>query len=118
MNLFKIVVSILITTVLTACGNSSKEDALVVGTSADNPPYEFMEKDKIVGFDIDLIEAIAQELGKEIVVKNMEFSALVPALTSNHIDLAIAGISANEVRGEAVDFSDTYTSSVISMITN
>ncbi len=103
---------------LLGCNKGVSDDTIIVGTSSDNPPYEFLEKEKIVGFDIDLINMISEELGKKAIIKNMEFSALVPALTSGHVDVIIAAISSNEVRAEHIDFSEPYTSSTVFVLTH
>ena len=71
---------------------------LVMGTSADYPPYEWHlikdGKDEIIGFDIDIAQAIADELGVELEIKDMDFDGLIPALTTGKIDIIIAGMNA------------------------
>jgi polar amino acid transport system substrate-binding protein len=85
---------------------------LVMGTSADYPPYEWHlikdGKDEIIGFDIDIAQAIADELGVELEVKDMAFDGLIPALTTGKIDMIIAGMNATEERKQSVDFTDVY----------
>lgn len=85
---------------------------LVMGTSADYPPYEWHlikdGKDEIIGFDIDIAQAIADELGVELKVKDMDFDGLIPALTTGKIDIIIAGMNATEERKQSVDFTDVY----------
>jgi polar amino acid transport system substrate-binding protein len=85
---------------------------LILGTSADYPPYEFHKmiegKDAIVGFDIMIAEKIAEDLGVELVIKDMAFDGLIAALQGGKIDLIIAGMSATPEREEAVDFSQQY----------
>ncbi|WP_434352057.1 transporter substrate-binding domain-containing protein [Trichococcus flocculiformis] len=85
---------------------------LVMGTSADYPPYEWHlikdGKDEIIGFDIDIAQAIADELGVELEVKDMDFDGLIPALTTGKIDIIIAGMNATEERKQSVDFTDVY----------
>ena len=85
---------------------------LVTGTSADYPPYEWHlikdGKDEIIGFDIDIAQAIADELGVELEVKDMDFDGLIPALTTGKIDIIIAGMNATEERKQSVDFTDVY----------
>ena len=83
---------------------------LVMGTSADYPPYEWHlikdGKDEIIGFDIDIAQAIADELGVELEVKDMAFDGLIPALSTGKIDMIIAGMNATEERKQSVDFTD------------
>ena len=85
---------------------------LVMGTSADYPPYEWHlikdGKDEIIGFDIDIAQAIADELGVELEVKDMAFDGLIPALSTGKIDMIVAGMNATEERKQSVDFTDVY----------
>ena len=85
---------------------------LVMGTSADYPPYEWHlvkdGKDTVVGFDIDIAQAIADELGVELEVKDMDFDGLIPALSTGKIDMIIAGMNPTEERKQSVDFTDIY----------
>lgn len=85
---------------------------LVVGTSADYPPYEWHlvkdGKDEIVGFDIDIAEAIAEELGVEVEIQDMDFNGLLPALSTGKVDMVIAGMNPTPERAESVDFTDIY----------
>ncbi len=82
---------------------------LVVGTSADFPPFEFVaENGTIMGFDIDIAKEIAKKLGVELKVVDMDFDALIPALQDGKIDLIIAGMSITEERKKVVDFSEPY----------
>ena len=85
---------------------------LVVGTCADYPPYEWHlvqdGADKIIGFDIDIAQAIADELGVELEVQDMDFDGLIPALSTGKIDMIIADMNPTEERKQSVDFTDIY----------
>ena len=85
---------------------------LVVGMSADYAPYEYHAlidgEDKIVGFDVDIAQAIADDLGVELVLQEMEFGSLCNAVKQGKIDMTISGMTPKEERKEAVDFSDIY----------
>lgn len=85
---------------------------LIVGTSADYPPYEFhLMNDKegeLVGIDIDIAKVIATELGVQLEIKNLIFSRIFQALDSGQIDIAIAGLSPTEERKKVASFSDVY----------
>ncbi|MDI6601644.1 MAG: basic amino acid ABC transporter substrate-binding protein [Thermoanaerobacteraceae bacterium] len=85
---------------------------LIVGLSADYPPYESHQiingEDKIVGFDIDLAQAIADELGVKLNIVDTSFNGLIPMLQANKIDVIISGMTATEEREKSVDFSDIY----------
>src|SRR5690554_921225 len=93
-------------------GQIKSEGKIVLGTAADYPSYEFHKEidgqDQIVGFDIEIAKAIAEELGVELEIVDMKFEGLLPALVTNDIDFIIAGMVANEERKESVDFSIPY----------
>lgn len=85
---------------------------LVVGTSADYPPYEFHAtidgKDEIKGFDIDIAQALADDLGVKLEIKDMDFDGLLVALQGDKVDIVFAGMTPTEERKENADFSDIY----------
>lgn len=93
---------------------------LVLGTAADYPPYEFHKvingEDVIVGFDIEIAKAIADDLGVELVIKDMKFDGLLPALVGDKIDIIIAGMVPTEDRAESVDFTNQYYQAEQSML--
>ncbi|MBI2344495.1 amino acid ABC transporter substrate-binding protein [Candidatus Dependentiae bacterium] len=86
------------------------ESTLIVGTSADYPPYEFMDTKTgdIVGFDIDVIREIALRLNKNILIKNLSFTTLIFALMAGEIDVIAAGMSPSKRRSKFVLFTDSY----------
>ena len=85
---------------------------LVMGTNANYPPFEFHKqvdgKDQILGFDILLAQEIAKDLGVEVEIQDMEFSAVLAAMDTGIIDVGIAGINRTEEREKTMDFSDVY----------
>lgn len=85
---------------------------IVLGTSADYPPYEFIKivdgKDQVVGFDIEIAKTIAKDLGVELEIKDMKFDGLLAALVANDIDFIVAGMVPKEERKKSVDFSMQY----------
>lgn len=93
--------------ILSCCAKKDNSE-LIVGISADNPPYEFLEQEGIIGLDIDVITAISEDLGKQIRFKNLDFPSLIPALRSNTVDLIISGLNKTEEREKYLDFSDSY----------
>lgn len=101
---------------LSACFDDKDENVWVVGTSADNPPYEFIQNGELVGFDIDFINEVGKHLGKKIEFKNMEFHTLLAALTTQNVDLILAGLSVTQERLQRVDFSIPYTSAKIAIL--
>ncbi|MCE5221919.1 MAG: ABC transporter substrate-binding protein [Clostridium sp.] len=114
---------------MVGCGNTQKKEGtgtdkasalqaikskgkLVVGTSADYPPYEFHKevdgKDQIVGFDIEIAKQFAKDLGVELEIKDMAFDGLLVALQSDKVDMIFAGMTPTEERKQNADFSDIY----------
>ncbi|WP_206915949.1 transporter substrate-binding domain-containing protein [Alicyclobacillus suci] len=93
-------------------GSSSSEPTLVMATSADYKPYEYHDtssgQDKIVGFDIDVANAIAKQLHFKVKIEDMDFDGLIAALQSHRADFVIAGMTATPQRKKSVDFSDVY----------
>jgi len=85
---------------------------LILGTSADYPPYEFHKsingKDEIVGFDIEVAREIAKDLGVTLEIKDMKFDGLLAALDQGVIDIVVAGMSPTPDRAKSVDFSNVY----------
>jgi len=105
-------------TLLAACGNtggtsSNDSTTLQVGTSADYYPFEFIDEatGEIVGFDIDLMNHIAAELGYTVNFVDMDFNTLITALRTGVVDVVISGMSATDERRELVDFTNIYKSS-------
>nr|WP_033125603.1 MULTISPECIES: basic amino acid ABC transporter substrate-binding protein [Eubacteriales] len=100
---------------LAACGGSSEggsedsgDDTLVMATNAEFPPYEYHEGDEVVGIDVDIASAIAEELGMELKVEDMAFDSIIPAVTSGKADIGAAGMTVTPDREESVAFTDTY----------
>ncbi len=82
---------------------------IVVGTSTPYEPMEYIdEQGNIVGFDIDLANAIALDIGVELEIKDMDFDSLIDSVASGEIDIAIAAITINLERSEKVLFSNPY----------
>ena len=86
---------------------------LRMGTNATFPPYEFVGDDgSVQGIDADIAAAIADKLGMKVEITDMEFESLIPALQSDTIDVALAGMTVTPERQESVDFSDSYAKGV------
>lgn len=89
-------------------GKEAAGGTLVMGTNATFPPYEYYDGDNIVGIDVEISEAIGEKLGMEVEVQDMEFDALIPALSSNKVDFVAAGMTVTPEREASVSFTDTY----------
>jgi len=86
-----------------------KAGKLVVLTNAEFPPYEYLgENSEVTGIDVEMSQAIADALGVELEVVNMDFDGLIPALLGGKGDMVAAGMTVTDERLESVDFSDTY----------
>ena len=85
---------------------------LTVGTSPDFPPFENLENDEYVGLDMDLAKALADKLGLELQIEDMDFGAIITAVQTGKIDMGLAGITVNDERKKNVSFTDTYASGV------
>lgn len=93
----------------TAWQKIKKAGVITVGTSPDYPPFETVDDEgNIIGFDIDLIEAIAAEMGVKVDLKAMNFDTIVTAVQSGQIDIGMSGFSVDPERD--ADFSDSYYS--------
>lgn len=90
-------------------GPGKPKPILVMGTSADFPPFEFVDEEgNIVGFDIDIARYIADKYGYELVIKDIAFEGLIPALQAGEIDMIVAAMTITPEREEVVDFSIPY----------
>lgn len=88
--------------------NETTNGTLVVGVNAAFPPYEYYENGELKGLDIELATALAKNMGMNVIFKNMEFSALLPAVQEGDIDVAISTITASENRNTFAQFTDAY----------
>ena len=86
----------------------AQNDVLRVGTDATFPPMEFVENGKRTGFDIELTEALAKAMGKQVEWIDIDFKGLIPGLISKRFDLAVSAIYITDERKKVVDFSEPY----------
>lgn len=114
---------------LTGCGNSDApadaagsadasgsdtmqlvtDGTLTIGTSAEYEPFEYMEDGEYKGFDLELAQAIADDLGLELKIENVDFDTIVPGVASGtKCDMGIAAITATPEREKEVGFTDSY----------
>ncbi len=89
-----------------------KSGKIIVGTSADYPPYEFYlmgdDDNVLVGLDIDIANTIGKELGVKVIIKNMTFHKLFSVLDAGKVDILIAGLNPSYARTKIADFSEIY----------
>lgn len=118
------IVAVIMTFGLTACGGIKdpslegiKESGkLIVATSPDFPPFEYLEGNKVVGWDIDLAREFAKDIGVKLSVKKMKFDSVLIAPNQQKSHIGMAGISKSPEREKEVDFTDTVFDSKQVMI--
>lgn len=109
-----IVAATLMLASLTGCGAAKSLDdiqkagKIVMATSPDFPPFEYLEGDKAVGIEIEIMELVAKDLGVELVIEQMDFDSVLPGVQTGKFDVAVSGITINDDRKENADFTDPY----------
>ncbi len=93
-------------------GDDTSKGKLIMATNAEFPPYESMSDGKIVGIDVDIMQAICNKLGYELEIENTEFDSIIPEIQSGKADVGVAGMTVNEDRKKNVLFSDSYATGV------
>ena len=84
------------------------KDQLVVATNAAFEPFEYMEGENYVGIDMEIAALLAEELGQELVIQNMDFDSVCLSVGQQKCDIAMAGLTVSEDRKEYVTFSESY----------
>lgn len=93
---------------VTSAKKDDSKDQLVVATNAQFEPFEYKKGDKFYGIDMEIAKLLADELGKELVIDDMDFDSVCLAVGQHKCDIAMAGLTINETRKESVDFTDSY----------
>lgn len=88
------------------------EGKLVMATNASFPPYEYYENEKIVGIDAEVAQLIADKLGVELEIKDMEFGSIIGAVQTGAVDIGMAGMTVTEDRLKTIDFTDSYAKGI------
>ncbi|MCM3787764.1 basic amino acid ABC transporter substrate-binding protein [Domibacillus indicus] len=110
---------------LAACGGEEEEKGsspseekkvLNVGTEATFAPFEFMDKGEVSGFDVDLLNAAAEEAGYDVNIQNTGWDSMLAGLQSGQLDIGMSGITITDERKETYDFSVPYFESVTMII--
>lgn len=117
------IIALVSTFTLVSCGGGSssgmtvEEGVLHMATNAAFPPYESTTDDGgYEGIDVEIAQAIAEKLGCELVVDDMDFSSILTAVQGGKDDIALAGLTVTEERKQNVDFTDSYAKGVQSII--
>ena len=91
-----------------SAAKDSSKDQLVVATNAAFEPFEYTVGDSYAGIDMEIAKLLADELGKELVIDNMDFDAVCLSVGQHKCDIAMAGLTVNPDREASVTFSKTY----------
>lgn len=95
-------------TAVTSAAFDESKDQLVVATNAAFEPFEYTQGEEYYGIDMEIADALAKKLGKELVIQNMDFDAVCLSVGQQKCDIAMAGLTIKEDRKEYVNFSDPY----------
>jgi len=110
---------LLVCALFTGCGNKAESGLktvesgkLIMATNAAFPPYEFIEGNEIVGIDAEIAGAIAQKLGLELQIDDMEFDSIVESVKGGKADIGLAGMTVTPERQEVINFTASYATGV------
>ena len=112
----KKLIAVLLTVCMLLASAAAQADTLTMGTNAYFPPYEYYENETIVGIDAEIAAAIAEKLGMELVIEDMDFDAIIPAVTTGKIDFGMAGMTVTDERKQSVNFSESYATGIQAVI--
>ena len=113
--LISVLAALAIALICCGCGAKSmtaKEGKLIMATNAEFPPYEYKEGDNIVGIDAEVAKLIADKLGLELEIADVDFDSIIPGVQSGKYDMGMAGMTVTDERKEKVNFSDSYATGV------
>ncbi len=111
-------VAVLAATLACACGKKEStgmtvnDGVLTMATNAYFPPYEYYEGEEIVGIDAEIAKAVADKLGLELKIEDMEFDSIITAVQTGKADIGLAGMTVTDERKQSVNFSDTYATGI------
>ena len=98
--------------------DAGEKRVITAATNAEFPPFEYLEGEEMVGADIEIAEAIAEKLGAELEMSNIDVDAALTGAATGKYDMAIAGITANDERKKNMNFSDDYYTASQAIIVN
>lgn len=109
-----LLVALLAVPLVAGCGSSGytiKSGKLLMGSDTAYPPFENMENNKAVGFDVEVAEAIAKDLGLQLDVISTAWDGIIPGLKSNKYDIIMSAMTITPERKKQINFSDPYIDS-------
>lgn len=92
------------------------DGVLTMATNAQFPPYEYYEGQEIVGIDAEIAQAVADKLGLELKIEDMEFNSIIGSVQSGKVDMGLAGMTVTEERKQSVNFTESYATGIQSII--
>lgn len=95
---------------------SSDKPTLTMATNASFPPYEYYDGTQIVGIDAEIAKAIADDLGMQLEIVDIEFDSIIAGVQTGKYDMGMAGMTVNEERLQSVDFSTSYAKGIQAII--
>ena len=108
-----IIASLMLITLCCGFASCNKDDnVLVMATNAAFPPYEYVEGGKFVGIDVEIAQAIADKLGMELQIEDVEFGSIIGGVVEGKYDMGMAGMTVTEERKQSVNFSNTYATGI------
>ena len=113
--LIALLLAVLMVMSFSACkstAQTAEEGYLTMATNAEFPPYEFIENNQVTGIDAEIAAAIAEKLGLELKIENMEFDSIISAVKGGKADVGVAGMTITPERLEEVDFTTSYATGV------
>lgn len=120
--LYLFLITIIAAISLFGCGNKEVAsdyvlpEKLVMVTNSEFPPYEFKEGGEVLGIDVEIAKALAEDLGCEFDILDIDFDAVVTAVAQDKADFALAALTVTDDRKEFVDFTDSYQNAVQNII--
>ena len=106
-----VLAALMVAVCFVACGNDAADDGakvLTMATNAEFPPFEYLEDGKMVGAEIDMAYLIAEKLGMELEISNIDFDAALTGAATGKYDMALSGITASEDRKQNMNFTVPY----------
>ena len=97
-------------------GCGSKGNKLTMATNASFPPYEYVEGDAYAGIDVEIATAIAEKLGMELEIADVDFGSIIAGVEQGKFDFGMAGMTVTDERKQSVNFSNTYATAVQSIV--
>ena len=118
-----VLAALMVCALMAGCGSKEasglktvESGKLIMATNAAFPPYEYIEGNEIVGIDAEIAGAIAEKLGLELQIDDMEFDSIVESVKGGKADIGLAGMTVTPERQEVINFTVSYATGVQSVI--